>query len=93
MHDITHNFLMMSFVINNSGSTLAHGMRKILSVLDNVNSYIDDLIVHRDDCMTILQLLEELFRHLQQANMTTKLSKCVFGSELVKFQNILLVII
>ena len=52
--------------------------------MSNVDSYIDDLIIHTNDWQAHLQVLE-LFRGLQKAELTAKPSKCVFGAESVEF--------
>ena len=81
----TYDFLRMLFGIKNLGATLVRGMRKILAGMSNVDSYIDDLIIHTNDWQAHLQVLEELLRRLQKAGLTAKLSKCVFGAESVEF--------
>ena len=83
--DGTYDFLRMPFGIKNSGATLVRGMRKILSGMNNADSYIDDLIIHTNDWQAHLQVLEELLRRLRKAGLRVKPSKCVFGSESVEF--------
>ena len=83
--DSTYNFLRMPFGMKNLGATLIHGMRKILAAMNNVDSYIDDLIIHTNDWKVHLQVLEELLRRLRKAGLTVKPSKCVFGAESVEF--------
>ena len=39
----------MPFGMSNSGATLARGMRKLLVGLDEVDSYMNDLLVHSCD--------------------------------------------
>ena len=60
-------------------------MRKILAGMNNVDSYIDDLIIHTNDWQVHLQVLGELLRRLRKAELTVKSSKCVFGAESVEF--------
>ena len=45
MPDGCYEFLRMPFGMNNSGATLVREMRQLLSGMDYVSSYIDDLIV------------------------------------------------
>ena len=80
-----YDFLRMPFGIKNSGATLVRGMRKILAGMSNVDSYIDDLIIHTNNWQAHLQVLEELLRRLRKAGLTAKPSKCVFGAEFVEF--------
>ena len=42
--DGTYDYLRMPFGMKNSGATLVRGMKKILAGMNNVDSYIDDLI-------------------------------------------------
>ena len=83
--DGTYDFLKMSFGMKNSGATLVRGMRKILAGMNNVDSYIDDLIIHTNDWKAHLQMLEEFLRRLRKAGLTAKPSKCVFGAKSVEF--------
>ena len=53
--------------------------------MNNVDSYIDDLIILTNNWQAHLQALEELLRHLRKAGLTAKPSKCVFGAESVEF--------
>ena len=53
--------------------------------MNNVDSYIDDLIIHTNDWKAHLQVLGELLRRLRKAGLTVKPSKCVFGAESVEF--------
>ena len=71
--------------MKNSRATLVRGMRKILAGMNNIDSYIDDLIIHTNDWQAHLKVLEELLRHLQKAGVTAKPSKSAFGVESVEF--------
>ena len=83
--DGTYDFLRMPFGMKNSGATLVRGMRKILAEMNNVDSYIDDLIIRINDWQAHLQVLGELLRRLREAGLRVKPSKCVFGAESVEF--------
>ena len=71
--------------MKNSGATLVRGMGKILARMNNVDSYIDNLIIHTNDWQAHLQVLGELLRRLRKAGLTAKPFKCVFGAESVEF--------
>ena len=71
--------------MKNLGATLVRGMRKISARMNNVGSYIDDLIIHTNDWQAHLQVLEELLQRLRKVGLTVKPSKCVFGAESVEF--------
>ena len=78
-----YKFLKMPFGMKNSGATLVHGMKQLLSGMDHVRSNIDDLIIYTKDWESHLQALEELLGHLQQANLAARPTKCLFGTKLV----------
>ena len=47
--DRCYEFLRIPFGMKNSGATLVRGIRKLLQDMDNVECYIDDLIVYTKD--------------------------------------------
>ena len=55
-----YDFLRMPFGMKNLGATLVYRMRKISSEMNNVDNYIDDLIIHANNWQAHLQVLEEL---------------------------------
>ena len=71
--------------MKNSGATLVRRMRRLLQDMDNVKSYIDDLIVYIEDWDTHLRVLDELLQRLRQAHLVVRPTKCVFGSRSVEF--------
>ena len=83
--DGNYEFIRMPFRMKNSGATLVQGLKMLISDLENVDSYIDDLIVHTEDWDTHIRELVELMNRLQQANLTTRPTKCVFGAKSVEF--------
>ena len=83
--DGNYQFIRIPFKMKNSGATLVRGLRMLISDLENVDSYIDDLIVHTEDWDTHIRVLDELMNRLQQANLTARPSKCVFEAKSVEF--------
>ena len=82
--DGCYEFLRMPFGMKNSGATLVRGMRKLLQDIDNVECYIDDLIVYTKYWVTHMQVLDKLLKKLRQAGLVIRPTKCVFGSKSVK---------
>ena len=80
-----YEFLRMPCGMKNSGATLVRGMRKLLQDMDNVECYIDDVIVYTKDWATHLQVLDKLLEKLKQAGLVIRPTKCVFGSKSVEF--------
>ena len=71
--------------MKNSGAILVRGQRMLIFFLENLDSYIDDLIVYAEDWDTHIRVLDELMNRLQQANLTARPTKCVFGAKSVEF--------
>ena len=83
--DENYEFIQMPFGMKNSGATLMRGQRMLISDLENVDSYIDDLIVFTEDWDTHIRVLDELMNRLQQANLIARPTKCVFAAKSVEF--------
>ena len=83
--DRNYEFIRMLFGMKNSGATLVRELRMLISDLENVDSYIDDLIVYTEDWDTRIRVLDELMNRPQQANLTARPTKCVFVAKSVEF--------
>ena len=70
-----YEFLRMPFGMVNSGMTMTRAARRLLEGMDNVVGYIDDLLVHTKTWEEHLQVLEELFKPLEAANLVAKPTK------------------
>eukprot|EP00112_Aurelia_sp_Birch-Aquarium-sp1_P026008 Seg896.8 transcript_id=Seg896.8/GoldUCD/mRNA.D3Y31 product="Retrovirus-related Pol polyprotein from transposon 17.6" pseudo=true protein_id=Seg896.8/GoldUCD/D3Y31 len=75
----------MPFGMVNSAATLVRAMQKLLAGLDNVDSYIDDILIHTRTWEEHMQALRELFSRMLKWGITARPSKCVFGGEAVDF--------
>ena len=67
--DGCYEFLRMPFEMKNSTATLVCGMRKLLQDMDNVECYMDDLIVYTKNWATHLQVLDKILEKLRQAGL------------------------
>ena len=83
--DGCYEYVRMPFGMKNSGATLVRGMRKLLQDMDNVECYIDNLIVYKKDWATHLQVLNTLLEKLRRAGLVIQPTKCVLGSKSVEF--------
>ena len=75
----------MPFGMMNSGATLVRAMRKLIDGLVGVDTYVDDLIVYSSTWDEHISTVKELIKRMQQANLTARPSKCLFGSSEVEF--------
>ena len=66
MQDGCYESLRMPFGMKNSGAMLVRGMRQLLSAMDHVRSYIDNLIVYTEDWKSHLLALEELLQRASE---------------------------
>ena len=80
-----YEFLRMPFGLCNSGATLVRSLRKILSGVPNVAVYMDDILIFSEEWSDHLETIDEVFRRLDNANVTLKPSKCYFGNSSVEF--------
>ena len=76
---------MMQFGLVNAPANFSRIIRKLLRGLENVDNYIDDLLVYTNTCDKHIYKIGELLRRLREANLTVKPSKCYVGYEQVKF--------
>ena len=83
--DGSYEFLKMPFGMMNSGATLVRGMKKPLYGMHNVDSIVDDILVHTTTLSEHVCLLKDLFQRLQRANLTARSLKCVIGSNTIDF--------
>ena len=81
--DGTYEFVKMPFGRVNSGATLVRGLRKLLSDLEDVDSFIDDIIVNTETWEGHLTAVEELFRRLSEAGLTARPTKCIIGTKTI----------
>jgi hypothetical protein len=78
-------FLLMTFGLLNAGNTFQHQMDCILSGLDFVFAYLDDVIVASHSDTDHLLHLRLLFQQLQVVGLVINREKCVFGVSAVGF--------
>ena len=71
----TFTFLKMPFGLVNSGATFSRMMRKLLKGLDNVDNYVDGVIVHTQTWEQHLEALRGLLTRLRDAGLTARPTK------------------
>lgn len=83
--DGAYECLRMPFGMVNAGATLVRGMRKILEGMDNISSYVDDVIVYTNTWEEHIERLRELFTRLHANGFTVRPTKCNLGAETTEF--------
>ena len=83
--DGVYEFLRMPFCMVNSGATLTRAIRKLLRGMENVEHYVDDILVHTTTWDCHVATLRELLRRLAKAKFTVRPSKTAIGAQTTSF--------
>lgn len=79
-------FPRMPFGLRNAAQTFQRFMHHtVLTGLDFLFSYVDDVIIASDDVTQHKQHLEEVFKRFDEHGITINLAKCCFGQEKLDF--------
>ena len=81
----TYEFLRMPFGLKNAGQTFQRMMDEILSDLDYLFVYMDDVLVASRSMEEHLEHFRELFRRLTAHDLVVSPAKCQFGKTQVEF--------
>ena len=68
----------MPFGMKNSPATFQHLVNKVISGLDGVGAYIDDVIINSDTWEEHLHLIRSFFDRLSEFQLTVNLNKSEF---------------
>ena len=78
-------FVRMPFRLVNAGATYERMMRKLLSGMQGVANYVDDVILYSATWDEHMFSLRELFNRVKETSLTMKPSKCSVASTQVDF--------
>ena len=78
-------FVRMPFGLVNAGATYERMMRKLLSGMQGVSNYIDDVMVYSSTWDEHMYSLRERFSRVEKASLTAKPSKCRVACTQVDF--------
>jgi transposase InsO family protein len=78
-------FNVLPFGLINSAQSYLKLMRKVLDGLQNLESYVDDVLAHTNSWDEHLLRLREFFCRVRQANLTLKPKKCQIGYGSIDF--------
>jgi hypothetical protein len=78
-------YVRMPFGLRNSGNTFQRHMDRVLSGLNNVFCYLDDILVASRGDGDHQQHLRELFLRLRQHRLVINAEKCKFGAPSLDF--------
>ena len=77
-------FRTMPFGLINSGATFCRLMRIILSNLQNVDSFVDDMWIFTETWKDHMTSLRQVLDRLRSAKLTAKPSKCMIGYDSIE---------
>lgn len=69
-------FQVMSLGLLTSLATFSRFKRRVISGMDHVDNFIDDILMYTMTFEQHLKVLEKLFQRLRDAGLIAKLSKC-----------------
>ena len=77
-------FAYMPFGLVNAGAVFCRMVRKLLAGVSNVESYIDDIVVHNENWDSHLETIREVFQRLRQHHLTVRPTKCTVGENQIE---------
>jgi transposase InsO family protein len=83
--DGKYQFKKMPFGLVNATATFNRLMRKVLLQLDNVDSFVDDVLIHTPTWEEHLTVLKDVLEALKRAGLTIRPSKCNIGYTSLEF--------
>ena len=81
----SYQFLKMPFGLVNSGSTFNRMMRKLLNGVENVDHYVDDILIHTTSWNEHLKAIQEVLERIKHSGLTIRPSKCLMGYSTMDF--------
>ena len=84
-HDAKYELTRAPFGMVNSGATLCRCLKQILSGIQGVTNYVDDILIHTSQWDEHLYILKQVLQRLRSAGLTVKPSKCNVAHMTVEF--------
>lgn len=79
------NYTVMAFGLRNAPATFQRLVNRVIEGLQNIEAYLDDLVIYSTSWSEHIKQLETLFNRLSSANLTINLAKCEFGRATVTY--------
>ena len=83
--DGLYRYLKMPFGMVNSSSTFNKLIKKILNNLEDVDSYVDDILGYTMSWVKHVEMLKNVLQRLRDANLSARPSKCFVGYTQIDF--------
>ena len=75
----------LAFGLSGGPSTFMKLIDSVLSGIDGIYTYLDDILVHASNEKRHYEILDEVFQRLTENGLAIKLSKCEFGKKEVEY--------
>lgn len=72
-------FKVLPFGMVNIGASFSRMMRKVLKGIQNVDNFVDDILIFTDTFSQYVKVLDQVLDRLAVARLTAKPSKCFIG--------------
>jgi len=82
--DGLYSYRTVPFGLKTAGAVFQRMVNKLLRQWDDVDAYLDDVMVTSDEWSAHLRRLRDVFQKFLDANLTVNLAKCEFGSARVE---------
>lgn len=79
-----YQFRRMPFGLVTASASFSRLMRKLLSDMENVDNFIDDIIIFTVTFQQHIEVLRDIFERLRNANLTAKPSKCALAYDSIE---------
>ena len=80
-----YQFNVMPFGLVNAPATFSRIMRTLINGLDNIDNYIDDILVHTQSWEAHVKTITALLQRLRKAGLTARPSKCSIGMSSITY--------
>ena len=80
-----YEWVRMPFGLKNSAASFNRLMRKVLGDVENVDCFVDDVVIYTDTWKEHIQKWDEVLKRLKEAGLTVKPSKCMIGYTDIEF--------
>ena len=78
-------FTVLPFGLVTAPAVFNRLIRRLFNDMENVETFLDDLLIHTTTWEEHCRVLKEVFRRLNEANLTAKPSKCEIGEESLEY--------
>ena len=79
------NFKRLAMGMRNSAQSFQRMVQAVIGDMEGIFCYLDDLLIYSKTEDKHKEILEELFKKLEAANLTLALSKCEFGKSSLEY--------